>query len=43
MDNGDARNSWTPRMVFYNTLGTCVGAMSGVVAIVVLIYLEFLR
>jgi len=43
MDDGDNRNAWTPRMVFWNTLSTVVGAMTGFVAVAVLIYLEFIR
>jgi len=37
---GDNRSGWSPRMVFWNTLGTCLGAMlSGVALLVALIAL----
>lgn len=39
----DNRGAWTPKMVFFNTLGTVAGALSGWVALFVLIYLEFLK
>ena len=35
MDDGDNRAGWTPQMVFWNTLGTCAGALLGAVALVI--------
>ena len=35
MDDGDSRQAWTRRMAYYNTLGTILGAIMGIVAIMI--------
>lgn len=32
---GDNRSAWTPQLVFWNTIGTCAGAVLGVAAILI--------
>ena len=41
MDSED-RSAWTPKAIWLNTFGTVVGALTGVVAVLLLVYLEFL-
>jgi len=38
MDDGDHRAAWTPGMVFWNTVGTCFGAVFGAVALLISVY-----
>lgn len=38
MDDGDNRSGWTPQMVFWNTVGTCLGAVFGAVALVIALF-----
>lgn len=33
MNESDNRAAWTPRFVFWNTLGTIMGAISGLAAL----------
>ena len=40
--DGDNRGAWSPRLAFFNTIGTIIGALTGAVAILLLVYLEFL-
>ena len=35
--DSDERRAWTPRLVFWNTLGTVAGAASGLVALVIVL------
>jgi hypothetical protein len=37
MDTGDARNAWSPQMAFWNTVGTIVGSVAGLAALVIAI------
>ena len=39
----DERRAWTRPLVVWNTIGTVVGAAASWVAILVLVYLEFVR
>ena len=33
--DGDQRPAWTPKIVFYNTLGTLLGAVFGMAALLI--------
>ena len=41
--DSDERKAWTSGMVKLNTFGTVLGAAASWVAIIILIYLEFVR
>lgn len=35
MDTSDARNAWTPQMAFWNTVGTVLGAITSMAALLI--------
>lgn len=35
MNESDNRAAWSPKMAFYNTLGTAIGAIAGLAAILI--------
>ncbi len=40
-DNVYVNNAWTPRAVFWNTIGTLIGGAAGLVALVIVLMDKF--